>query len=777
MPFKSESQRRYMWANMPRLAKKWAHKYHNKKHLPYHAHHKAAFSSRLLKVAILPIPTSTLTSILTKKPNAASGINLAQAKPLVPPGTPQAQPQQPAQQPNQPVAAAQPTQQPSNQPRSPGAFIPTSTLSSITQDNPTARYERMIAAPFGLQAPPQTQPQQIAAGSQDQAAVQLQKRAMPRLLLKLAGPNDDALVQQSQSLQAQRQKWVDEMNRPGIDAGRQAVFQRQLNSLDAQIAKIQGALPANRRAAAGAPMPQAGPVGQPGRPGLPQITGPQNAAAAHARRDEAAAADAKRRADKATAAQQQAVAQRADQERQHHAAYAQGSVGQRAMNDYAVAHAGQWRNQLGQQTLADLESKNPALWNDLVEARAKTIQRDMPLISPQDTRLAAAKWLGNQTMQSAMFPGEGGQVFPPNLMARIHQVMTPPQLQDMAQSDAWKAAVTSGDPAKAAAVEKQWLSNANPHYTPADLQGNKDFQSRLRGVVGANPAEQTANQQQAQALWQHSNSMAQSKYQNWNNYQNWYKKQFPGGAPTAPGAPASGKPDIGTTGPSSPGKGSPSREEFVPVTDRNRYQQKQRELAAAEPGINKPIAANPPQVAEAKPAMPPAGQPTYSNPYLPGAQPPIGEPLSASKPAPAPVPLPKPLVKVSRLYRLPRLLKRAEGPAYPGQDMPDELAKAREREHKQRSSANLASQGQRTTTNWIESQRQRFDEPAHQAFVSSFQQPTVPPSPIATPAAPQAAPSSQAKPSAMPSAMPLPKLMAPKPSVTPTIATAPRVLG
>ena len=30
MPFKSERQRRWMWANKPRLARKWAHKYGSK---------------------------------------------------------------------------------------------------------------------------------------------------------------------------------------------------------------------------------------------------------------------------------------------------------------------------------------------------------------------------------------------------------------------------------------------------------------------------------------------------------------------------------------------------------------------------------------------------------------------------------------------------------------------------------------------------------------------------------------------------------------------------
>jgi hypothetical protein len=36
MPFKSESQRRFLWANHPDIAKKWAHEYPNQKHLPKH---------------------------------------------------------------------------------------------------------------------------------------------------------------------------------------------------------------------------------------------------------------------------------------------------------------------------------------------------------------------------------------------------------------------------------------------------------------------------------------------------------------------------------------------------------------------------------------------------------------------------------------------------------------------------------------------------------------------------------------------------------------------
>ncbi len=36
MPFKSESQRRYMWLYHPKIAEKWSHEGGRKKNLPYH---------------------------------------------------------------------------------------------------------------------------------------------------------------------------------------------------------------------------------------------------------------------------------------------------------------------------------------------------------------------------------------------------------------------------------------------------------------------------------------------------------------------------------------------------------------------------------------------------------------------------------------------------------------------------------------------------------------------------------------------------------------------
>jgi hypothetical protein len=42
MPFKSEAQRREMWANQPEIAKKWAHEFPGKKKLPYHVQKEKA---------------------------------------------------------------------------------------------------------------------------------------------------------------------------------------------------------------------------------------------------------------------------------------------------------------------------------------------------------------------------------------------------------------------------------------------------------------------------------------------------------------------------------------------------------------------------------------------------------------------------------------------------------------------------------------------------------------------------------------------------------------
>jgi hypothetical protein len=36
MPFKSEAQRRFLWAKHLEIAEKWAHEHPGQKHLPYH---------------------------------------------------------------------------------------------------------------------------------------------------------------------------------------------------------------------------------------------------------------------------------------------------------------------------------------------------------------------------------------------------------------------------------------------------------------------------------------------------------------------------------------------------------------------------------------------------------------------------------------------------------------------------------------------------------------------------------------------------------------------
>jgi len=37
MPFKSESQRRFLWSRHPKIAERWAHEYPNQGKLPMHA--------------------------------------------------------------------------------------------------------------------------------------------------------------------------------------------------------------------------------------------------------------------------------------------------------------------------------------------------------------------------------------------------------------------------------------------------------------------------------------------------------------------------------------------------------------------------------------------------------------------------------------------------------------------------------------------------------------------------------------------------------------------
>ena len=39
MPFKSEAQRKWMWANHPEIAKRWADEYRNQTKLPKHVKH------------------------------------------------------------------------------------------------------------------------------------------------------------------------------------------------------------------------------------------------------------------------------------------------------------------------------------------------------------------------------------------------------------------------------------------------------------------------------------------------------------------------------------------------------------------------------------------------------------------------------------------------------------------------------------------------------------------------------------------------------------------
>lgn len=44
MPFQSEAQRRYLWANHPEIAKRWADEYPNQGKLPMHVKRDATLS-------------------------------------------------------------------------------------------------------------------------------------------------------------------------------------------------------------------------------------------------------------------------------------------------------------------------------------------------------------------------------------------------------------------------------------------------------------------------------------------------------------------------------------------------------------------------------------------------------------------------------------------------------------------------------------------------------------------------------------------------------------
>lgn len=48
-PFQSESQRKFMWAKHPDLAKKWAHEYPGQKNLPEHKNYSAHVKAAMKK--------------------------------------------------------------------------------------------------------------------------------------------------------------------------------------------------------------------------------------------------------------------------------------------------------------------------------------------------------------------------------------------------------------------------------------------------------------------------------------------------------------------------------------------------------------------------------------------------------------------------------------------------------------------------------------------------------------------------------------------------------
>jgi hypothetical protein len=147
VPFKSEAQRRFLWAKYPQIAERWAHEYPDQGHLPAHARKKkkkthkrgsapALFSRLGLTVdnddredcqaaalyavtcALWPNQASLGAATASINPDAStpnpmSGTQPSSAQPLIPAdqpapqapqqASPQAPPQAPGSQPNSPL--------------------------------------------------------------------------------------------------------------------------------------------------------------------------------------------------------------------------------------------------------------------------------------------------------------------------------------------------------------------------------------------------------------------------------------------------------------------------------------------------------------------------------------------------------------------------------------------------------------------------------------------------------------------------------------------------
>lgn len=69
MPFRSEKQRRYLWATNPDIARRWAHEYPQKKKLPMYAHDKKT------KAPSKPVAEKKSNSILDTTPENTPSVN------------------------------------------------------------------------------------------------------------------------------------------------------------------------------------------------------------------------------------------------------------------------------------------------------------------------------------------------------------------------------------------------------------------------------------------------------------------------------------------------------------------------------------------------------------------------------------------------------------------------------------------------------------------------------------------------------------------------------
>ena len=71
MPFKSEKQRRFLWAAHPDIAKRWAHEYPNQKKLPMYAHDKKVSDEKTSAITALNAAISRVVNFEKTVTNSA----------------------------------------------------------------------------------------------------------------------------------------------------------------------------------------------------------------------------------------------------------------------------------------------------------------------------------------------------------------------------------------------------------------------------------------------------------------------------------------------------------------------------------------------------------------------------------------------------------------------------------------------------------------------------------------------------------------------------------